>query len=89
MARGTNLIDLHEQGVAIAIESLLAADLAKLNLVRAHSIVRPTRRHFVLEYEQRMADDPAVVAFATWLCDACKRQETKTPAARKTMRKMV
>ena len=38
-------------GAAIAIESLLDVDLARLNLVKAHPLVRPTRRHFVLEYE--------------------------------------
>ncbi|MCK1333293.1 LysR family transcriptional regulator [Bradyrhizobium sp. CW9] len=76
-------------GVAIAIESLLAVDLAQLNLVRAHSIVRPTRRHFVLEYEQRMADDPAVIAFANWLCGACKQQGKNKPAATKATRKAV
>lgn len=76
-------------GVAIAIESLLSVDLAQFNLVRAHPIVRPTRRYFVLEYEQRMADDPAVAAFASWLCDAGKQQGTKRPATRKTTRKAV
>ncbi len=54
-------------GVAIAIEGLLGPDLVRGRLVRAHPIVRQTRRHFVLEYEQRMADDPAVAAFASWL----------------------
>ena len=54
-------------GVTIAIEGLLAPDLATGAVVKAHSIVRPTRRCFVLEYEQRMAEDPAVLAFATWL----------------------
>jgi LysR family transcriptional regulator, glycine cleavage system transcriptional activator len=49
-------------GVAIAIDGLLAPDLAHGNLVRAHPIIRPTRRQFVLEYEQRMANDPAVTA---------------------------
>lgn len=76
-------------GVAIAIESLLAADLAQLNLVRAHPIVRPTRRHFVLEYEQRMAEDLSVIAFAGWLCDASKQQVTKKLATRKTTRNAV
>ena len=71
-------------GAAIAIESLLATDLAQLNLVRAHPIVRPTRRHFVLEYEQRMAEDPAVAAFATWLSDACQQGTGKAPARKST-----
>jgi LysR family glycine cleavage system transcriptional activator len=70
-------------GVALAIESLLAADLRQLNLVRAHPLVRPTRRYFVLEYEQRMADDPAVRAFADWLCDASKAQGARKPTTRR------
>lgn len=74
-------------GAVIAIESLLTTDLAQLDLVKAHHIVRPTRRHFVLEYEQRMADDPAVAAFATWLCEACNQQSTKKAPARKSTRK--
>lgn len=74
-------------GAAIAIESLLDTDLAQLDLVRAHPLVRPTRRHFVLEYEQRMADDPAVAAFSTWLCNACSQQSTEKSAARKSTRK--
>ena len=74
-------------GAAIAIESLLDTDLAQLDLVRAHPLVRPTRRHFVLEYEQRMADDPAVAAFSTWLCNACKQQGSKKAAAKKSTRK--
>jgi LysR family transcriptional regulator, glycine cleavage system transcriptional activator len=57
-------------GVAMAIESLLEPDLARGNLVRAHKIVRPTRRQFVLQYEQRMADDPTLAAFTAWLCKA-------------------
>ncbi|MGM4963066.1 LysR substrate-binding domain-containing protein [Tardiphaga sp. 1201_B9_N1_1] len=61
-------------GVTIAIDGLLATDLARGNLVRAHSIVRPTRRHFVLEYEQRISDDPAVAAFADWLGAAVDQQ---------------
>ena len=74
-------------GVVIAIESLLAPDLAHLNLVRAHPIVRPTRRHFVLEYEQRMADDTAVAALANWLSGVCKPQSTSKTAARTSARK--
>jgi LysR family glycine cleavage system transcriptional activator len=74
-------------GAVMAIESLLDIDLAQLNLVRAHPIVRPTRRHFVLEYEQPMADDPAVAAFATWLCSACKQQDAHAAAVRKSTRR--
>lgn len=75
-------------GVVIAIEGLLAPDLVRGNLVRAHPVVRPTRRHFVLEYEQRMADDPAVAAFAGWLCNSLDRnagrvERTETRRRRK------
>ncbi|WP_246738695.1 LysR substrate-binding domain-containing protein [Bradyrhizobium sp. CCBAU 051011] len=74
-------------GVAIAIDGLLAPDLARGNLVRAHPTIRPTRRQFVLEYEQRMADDPAVTAFVAWLNDtrgqpAPKKGAAKKPAAK-------
>jgi DNA-binding transcriptional LysR family regulator len=74
-------------GVAIAIESLLAPDLVHGKLVRAHSTVRPTRRHFVLEFEQRMADDPAVIAFAGWLCDSAGQQAKSKPAIANSARK--
>jgi len=74
-------------GAVIAIESLLAPDLVHFNLVRAHRIIRPTRRHFVFEYEQRMANDPAVMAFAGWLCDVCKQQDVKKAPARRTPRR--
>jgi LysR family glycine cleavage system transcriptional activator len=74
-------------GVVIAIERLLAPDLARGKLVRAHPIVRQTRRHFVLEYEQRMADDPAVSAFAGWLCNSLDQQATKESGAKPTDRK--
>ena len=76
-------------GAAIAIESLLDVDLARLNLVKAHPLVRSTRRHFVLEYEQRMADDPAVAAFSTWLSNSCKQQAGKKTPNRKPVRKGV
>ena len=52
-------------GVTVAIEGLLAHDLECGSVTKAHSTVRPTRRWFVLEYEQRLAEDPAVSAFAT------------------------
>lgn len=55
-------------GATIAIDGLLAPDIARGKLVRAHTAIRQTRRYFVLEYEQRMAEDPAVAAFANWLC---------------------
>ncbi|MGY3494311.1 LysR substrate-binding domain-containing protein [Bradyrhizobium sp. USDA 4502] len=57
-------------GVAMAIEALLEPDLADGKLVLAHSNVRQTRRHFVLQYEQRIAEDPAMKAFVAWVCSA-------------------
>lgn len=66
-------------GVTIAIEGLLAPDLARGTLVRAHATVRHTRRYFVLEYEQRMSDDPAVVAFADWLSGSIDQCTAKAP----------
>ena len=74
-------------GVTIAIEGLLAPDLARGNLVRAHPVVRQTRRHFVLEYEQRMADDPALAAFASWLCNSRDQRTTKNAGTKQTARK--
>jgi LysR family transcriptional regulator, glycine cleavage system transcriptional activator len=74
-------------GVAIAIEGLLAPDVARGNLVRAHTTVRPTRRQFVLEYEQRMAEDPALTAFVAWLTNARDQQAPKKPIARTTASK--
>lgn len=56
-------------GCAMAIDGLLASDLARLDLVRAHDRVRPTRRYFVLQYEVRLADDRALTAFKDWLLD--------------------
>lgn len=55
-------------GVAIAIEGLLGPDLANGRVALAHRARRPTRRHFTLQYENRVADDPSLVAFADWLC---------------------
>lgn len=54
-------------GVAMAIEALLPPDLAQGRIVVAHETVRPTRRHFVLQYEARLADDPALTSFASFL----------------------
>lgn len=54
-------------GASLAIESLLGPDLADGRLVPAHEIVRTTRRFFVLQYEERMAADAGVAAFAAWL----------------------
>ena len=54
-------------GLAMAIEALLAPDLARRKIVVAHPTVRPTRRHFVLQYEARLADDPALTVFSEFL----------------------
>lgn len=54
-------------GFAMAIEALLPPDLARRKVVIAHPTVRPTRRHFVLQYEARLADEPALATFANWI----------------------
>lgn len=54
-------------GMAMAIDGLVAEDFASGRLMRAHATTRPTRRHFVLQYEQRRADDPALLLFQGWL----------------------
>lgn len=54
-------------GFAIAIKELPPVDLARRKLVIAHPTVRQTRRHFVLQYEARLADEPALAAFADWI----------------------
>ena len=54
-------------GAAIAIEALLAPDLASGRIVVAHSIRRPTTRRFVLAYEARLAEDPSLAAIADFL----------------------
>lgn len=54
-------------GYTIAIEALLGPELERGAVVIAHPLVRPTRRHFVLQYETRLAGDPALRDFATWL----------------------
>ncbi|MDE2581538.1 MAG: LysR family transcriptional regulator [Rhodospirillales bacterium] len=59
-------------GFAIAIEALLGPDLARGGVVVAHRVVRPTRRWFVLQYDQRLAEDPALAAFAAWLEGAAR-----------------
>jgi len=53
------LIDIHASGGQ--------AELARRKLVIAHPTVRQTRRHFVLQYEARLADEPALAAFADWI----------------------
>ncbi|MCB9946200.1 MAG: LysR family transcriptional regulator [Rhodospirillaceae bacterium] len=54
-------------GFAIGIEALLGRDLAAGRIVIAHESVRPTRRYFVLQYEARVAGDPALKAFSDFL----------------------
>jgi LysR family glycine cleavage system transcriptional activator len=80
-------------GVTIAIEGLLAPDLSSGALTNAHPTVRPTRRSFVLEYEQRMADDPAVAAFAAWLRDEGATlqagEKTGSPASARRARRAI
>lgn len=66
-------------GVTIAIDGLLAPDLASGLIVRASSIVRPTRRSFVLQFEQRLAEDPSVAAFTDWLRHVSSRKSTPPP----------
>lgn len=56
-------------GAAIAIDALLAPDLASGRIVVAHPSRRPTRRRFVLAHEARLAGDPSLSVIAGWLCD--------------------
>lgn len=67
-------------GFAMAIEALLPADLARRKIVVAHRTVRPTRRQFVLQYEARLADDPALTAFAAWLKAMLAERQDAPPA---------
>lgn len=60
-------------GIAMAIEGLLSSDLARGQLVHAHPVKRLTRRYFVLQYEARLADDPALKTFEGWLLDTIRR----------------
>ncbi len=68
-------------GVTIAIDGLLAPDLASGAVTRAHSVVRPTRRSFVLQYEQRLAEDPSMAAFAEWLRNTASPELAPPPTA--------
>lgn len=54
-------------GYAIAIRSLIDQDIARGTVVLAHSKIRPTRRHFVQQYEVRFAEEPSLATFARWL----------------------
>lgn len=70
-------------GFAIAIDALLAPDLARGAVAIAHKTIRPTRRHFVLQYEARFAEDPALATFAAWLRDRLpNREEASTHLVR-------
>lgn len=68
-------------GIAMAIEALLEPDLASGRLAIAHRTVRPTRRYFVLQYEARLADDPALAAFSEWLCQKAAEMAGDTQAS--------
>lgn len=59
-------------GYAIAIERLLGPELRRGDLMRAHETVRPTRRHFVLQYETRLAQDHALQDFTGWICEQAR-----------------
>jgi LysR family glycine cleavage system transcriptional activator len=54
-------------GLGIAIEGLLGPDLRSGRVAIAHPARRPTRRHFALQYDARLSDDPSLVALAAWL----------------------
>lgn len=57
----------HGLGAVIAIEALLAPDLARGTIAVAHDMRRPTRRHFTLQYEARHGGNPDLLALAGWL----------------------
>ena len=66
-------------GVTIAMESLLAAKLAQLNLFRVHSSFVGRRVNFVLEYEQRMADNrPCVSLIAVRRLQTAGKEQTSS-----------
>lgn len=73
-------------GIAMVIEALAPPDLERGRVVLAHPSVRPTRRHFVLRYEARLADDPALKSFATWLIGHCSRGKLTPRPPRVLMR---
>jgi len=54
-------------GAVIAIEAMLPPDLERGLVVPAHTLRRPTRRHFALQYETRQAGNPGLQALAAWL----------------------
>jgi LysR family glycine cleavage system transcriptional activator len=66
-------------GCAMAIEALLRPDLAQRKVVVAHSTVRPTTRHFVLQYEARFADDSSIATFSKFLREHLRPSLSGTP----------
>ena len=56
-------------GYAIAIEELVRSELERGVVAVAHPLVRPTRRFFVLQYQSRLARDPALQEFTRWLSE--------------------
>lgn len=68
-------------GFTIAIEALLGPELQRGDIVVAHTVVRPTRRWFVLQYETRMEADPALGDFVGWLRGCVAGSDTAPTAA--------
>lgn len=56
-----------ELGAAIAIQAMAQSLLDRGELVIAHPTVRPTRRHFCLIYDARLAADASLLKFQDWL----------------------
>jgi len=66
-------------GAAIAIEALIATDIASGKVAVAHPVRRPTRRYFVLQAEARHARDPDLLAFTDWLETSLARMRQMDP----------
>ena len=66
-------------GAAIAIEALIANDLASGKVAVAHPVRRPTRRSFVLQADARNARDADLRAFADWLDTSLARTRQIDP----------
>ena len=66
-------------GAAIAIEALIANDIAAGKVAVAHPVRRPTRRYFVLQAEARNARDADLLAFADWLETSLARTRQMDP----------
>jgi hypothetical protein len=58
-----------ELGYVIAIEGLLGPELELGVVIIAYPLVRPIRRHFVLQHETSLARDPVLQDFAHWVCE--------------------